>query len=535
VRQHRQLIESPAFRSVMLPSLLTVATLRSLVGTGYLVQVDDAFGPKAAPLDWSFYTPVQLAVNSLQLLVGGETAGRIYVIAALFLCGFSAMLLLRERPWWAQCTGGLLAMLNPFVYDRLVEGQWGVVVATAGLLLFMASWIRLRRRPDRLSALLVAACTLLVVAFSPNFAAILVVLVAGLAVFESKWRDPSFRRWALAGCAGGFALSLYGIAGFFISRGSSTYAGILQFTTADFSVFQATAAPGYGVIPALIGLYGEWSERLGRYLVADAAYSWWILPSGILAALAVIGAWLDRRRAWILAVGAIGVAVSASTATALGQQVLAGAASHFPLLAVYREPQKWDALWLVALVVLIPSAVEHAVRGLERLGSRASRAAGPAVATLVAAAVMAPAGWVELRDSANVISPVAYPASWYQAASYLAATVPSGQRIAVLPWHLYEFLPFTGRLTVDPATVFFPGALVASTDPELAGRPPTDPIGAASSQGSGCALATSLRQQAVSRALVLKDAPGGLAALSELQSCGLRVALNVDDEVAILG
>src|SRR4029077_3161961 len=147
----------------------------------------------------------------------------------------------------------------------------------------------------------------------------------------SKWRDPSFRRWALAGCAGRFALLLYGVAGFFISRGSSTYAGILQFTAADFSVFQATTAPGYGLIPALLGLYGEWSERLGRYLVADAAYSWWIVPSGILVALAVLGAWLYRRRSWTIAVGAIGVAVSASTATGLVQQVLAAVDAHFPL------------------------------------------------------------------------------------------------------------------------------------------------------------------------------------------------------------
>ncbi len=134
------------------------------------------------------YTPVQLVFNALQHLIGGQGAGRVYVFGALFLCGFAAMTLLSDHAWWVQCTVGVLAMLNPFVYDRLVEGQWGVVAATAGLFLFMAAWWRLGDQPGPLSAAGVIAAGLFTLMFSADFAGILLVLAAGLAAFNSKWR-----------------------------------------------------------------------------------------------------------------------------------------------------------------------------------------------------------------------------------------------------------------------------------------------------------------------------------------------------------
>src|SRR5207302_10127852 len=126
--QHRAVL-----RAAVLPLAVTAITLRSLTQPGYLVQIDSAYGLRSVPGEWSFYSPVHLLTVLGQTLVGGATSGRIYVALALFLCGFSAMVLLRDQPWWAQGVGGLLAMLNPFVYDRLVEGQWSVLVAMAWL------------------------------------------------------------------------------------------------------------------------------------------------------------------------------------------------------------------------------------------------------------------------------------------------------------------------------------------------------------------------------------------------------------------
>jgi hypothetical protein len=470
----------------------------------------------------------------LYFTAGGAWAGRIYVFAALALCGVGAMLVLRDTPWWARFAGATLAMLNPFVYDRLVEGQWGVVVATGGTFVFIAAWCRMRRRPGIWSALGLAGSALLVVAFSANFAGILLVLVAALAVASSDWRAPGFRRWMLVSLGCCAALFSSGVAAFFLGTGYGSYHNVSSFTAADFVNFQSTPAPHLGLIPALVGLYGEWSERIGRYVVADASFPWWVASAAVLASFAVVAAWLRPALSWLLVLGAFAVAVSASTAFPAGQSIAVTLANHVPLVDAYREPQKWLVLWLVALVVLASTGVQVLAGTLGGAGRMRSEAVGPVLAALVIAAAIAPAGWVELRHTADVVSPVQYPASWDATAAYLRRHVAPGAAVAVLPWHLYETLPFTGRETIDPAADFFPGRLLTSADPELPGKPPVDPIGSAAERGSGCALASALHDAGADRALVITAAPAGAASLDALIRCGFATVFDADGEVEVL-
>ena len=527
--QHRAVL-----RAAVLPLAVTAITLRSLAHPGYLVQIDSAYGLRTVPVDWSFYSPVRLLTVLGQTLVGGAITGRIYVCLALFLCGFSAMILLRIQPWWAQGAGGLLAMLNPFVYDRLVEGQWSIVVATAGLLFVVAAWLSLRHSPRPVAAIWLALSILLTLAFSADFAGILLLLVAGLALYASAWRSPAFRRWTLAAGAGAVALCAYGVLGFFLSTGPATYHHVAQFGPADFTAFRSTPAPGFGVFTALGGLYGEWSERLGRYLVADIQYPWWIASASLLVLLAIAGAVLDGGVGWLLALGAIGLVVSGSTATRPGLSFVLTAVQHVPILAVYREPQKWDVLWLLALVVLAPAALVGVAAALQRRAPRLRAAAGPALAAVMAAVVLAPAGWIELTAASTVVRPVQYPQAWYETAAYMGANVPAAEPVAILPWHLYEVLPFVGRPTVDPAPVFFPGNLVRSEDPELPGGAAQDPIGTASRSGSACALPTALLRAGIHHALVIEDATDGATAAAALQRCGFRAVFERANQVALL-
>jgi hypothetical protein len=521
------------FLAVGLPLAVTAITLRSLAQPGFLVQIDTAFGLRTVPGDWSFYAPVRLLTELGQITIGGALTGRIVVSAALFMCGFSAMILLRDQPWWAQAPAGLLAMLNPFVYDRLVEGQWGVVIATAGLLLLVAAWLSMRRSPRPAAAVWLALSVLLTLAFSADFAGILLLLVVGLAFYAADWRNPVFRRWTLAAGAGAAGLSAYGVLAFFLSTSPASYQQVTHFGPADFSTFRSTPAPGFGVFPALAGLYGEWSERLGRYLVADMQYPWWVGSTTVLVALAMVGALLDLGLGWLIALGVIGLIASASTATGPGLNLVITAAQHIPILGVYREPQKWDVLWLLALVVLVPAGAVRGAGWLRKRIPQLGAAATALVAAGVAAAVLAPAGWTALTATSTVVSPVQYPASWYAAAAYMKANVPTAEAVAVLPWHLYETLPFIGRTTADPAPVFFPGNLVRSLDPELPGQRPQDPISAASQNGYDCSLADALRGAGIGRALVLEDAPDGAAAAATLGECGFREVFERDHQVAV--
>src|SRR5207244_11444885 len=124
---------------VVLAVVCAGAGLRSLGRSGSVIRLVTAFGPRAAAIHWSLYTPVAALQSVSVHLVGGAAAGRLYALIALALPGIGAATALRRLPWYAAATGILLAELNPFVYERMVEGQWAVVAAVGFLLLWLSA------------------------------------------------------------------------------------------------------------------------------------------------------------------------------------------------------------------------------------------------------------------------------------------------------------------------------------------------------------------------------------------------------------
>jgi hypothetical protein len=507
--------------AIVLPACLAAACLQTLLSTaGYVLQVDAVFGPRPAPLTLSFGAPVALVLQALQTVGGGEWTGKLVLLGVLFLCGFGPMLLLRDRPWWARCAAALLGMLNPWVFDRIGEGQWGVVGAAGSLFLWLAAFEALQRRPGPRRAAAVALATVLVVSFSANFAGILAVLAVAAVVGTRVWRDPARLRWTAAAGALAVVALLYAVIPFFVQHGAGTYSSVAGFGRADWEAFRPTPDGRYGALPALAGLYGDWAERTGRLPVATSGSTWWPVTAAVLVGLAVAGALAARRRRWLLGAGVAGLALAATTSTSWGVDAAAWLSQRVPLLAAYRDTQKWLALWLVALVVLGAEAVAAPSRWARRPW------AGQAAAATMALATLLPAGVNTLRELPRLTKPAVYPADWYAAADDLRADVPGGEAVAVLPWHLYEPLAFTGRLTANPAPVFFPGTLIVPNDPELPGQtaPPPSPgdIGALAQSAPLCALADGLRGMGV-HWVVLEETVGADDALRRLRSCGFVV------------
>ena len=101
--------------------------------------------------------------------------------------------------------------------------------------------------------------------------------------------------------------------------------------------------------------------------------------------------------------------------------------------------------------------------------------------------------------------------------------------VLVLPWSLYETLPFTGNLlTANPASVIFPGHLISPNDIQIPGvvteaRTPGNLIQVTINPRPGsCALQQTLRRLGVHWALV-EPAPGGGADAAALLACGFQV------------
>jgi hypothetical protein len=502
-------------RSVVLPLGLSLICLRSIFHAGYLMQVDIVFGPRPAPVAHGITAPVSALQATVVRALGGEIAGKAYAVGTLFLAGFGPMVLFRRAPWYAQGAAGFLGAMNPFVYDRLVEGQWYVLIATAGLFLWLAAWEALQEKPALRRAASLALCGAAIVSFDSHMAGPLAVLVIVGSIWTRIQRDRARVRWTAVSLALLVLLLLPGSVAFFAGSSPSDYANVRHFTAADFAFFRSTTSPDFGLFANLIGLYGYWGERIGRFPLATGGHSWWPATTALLVATALMGGWLRRDRAWLLICGGVGLGLSASTALPGGVSAAAWLAARVPIVGAYREPQKWSALWLVALVVLAASAVE----AVGRLRGRRSAATTLAYALVLAA--LLPAGVSQVRSVSSIVKPVVYPRYWYRTADSLERAAGPDDVIAVLPWHLYQPLRATGgRLVADPAPVFFPGRLVVPHSPDIRGRSydvlsPYDRIGLA----HGCRLAAVLHRLAIRFVLVL-DAAESAQTVVDLRRCG---------------
>ena len=310
-------------------------------------------------------------------------------------------------------------------------------------------------------------------------------------------------------------------------RALGSYQAVRQFTRADFEFFRSVASDDYGLIVNLVGLYGYWGERIGRFPLATGGAEWWPLTTAIIVGAAVLGAWLQRDRAWLLLCGLLGLALSASTALPGGVDAAVWLSSRVPLVSAYREPQKWSALWLLALVTLSTGAVEAIAASPPGGRHRSPRMLAVALAYALAIAALVPAGSSQIRALPTIVKPLRYPDYWYTTAAFLERTVPADERVAVLPWHLYQPLRVTeGRLAANPAPVFFPGLLTVPHNIEIPGRATEitsryDRIGLAVGReaSSRCALARTLRRLRIRWALVL-DGAESAETMSRLRPCG---------------
>ena len=514
---------------------ISLLCLRSIGGGGYLVQVDAIFGPVTPPLAQGLGAPVGVLLRCLAWAVGWGAAGRFYVVAALALAIALPMLLFPNLPWYARAAVGILGGLNPFVYDRLIEGQWGVVVAAALLFGCLRALESMWSGAGRAPAATLALCGAIAASFSPNFIPMIMVLgIAGL-LAQHRWRDRRVVSWSLAAFLGTCLLLSPGLIGFFSGDGPTTYRMVQHVGAPDFTLFATSTSRDFSFLN-LLGLYGYWAERVGRFPPASAGWILWPLSTLLLTAGAVAGAWVSPTRRWLLGVGVLGLAVSASTALPGGVGVATALVRVIPLAGAAREPGKWSALWLLALVVLNGEFL-----GAVSARWRTRRRLLPVLAVGgVLLATMLPAGVVQLVELPRVVKPVDYPADWYAAAGALDRGGGADALVVVLPWHLYQTLGFTGgRLIANPAPVFFHGRLISSNNPEIPGQQAEisslNDIGkiALEDDHGGCALANAIRLSGAHH-VVIEPAPGGEANATSLQGCGFRVIAGGPGEVRVL-
>jgi hypothetical protein len=345
-----------------------------------------------------------------------------------------------------------LYSVNPFIYERMVNGQVYFVLAYA-LMPLLAS-LAVRPLPSKMKAAILGGLLLaLQAALSSHFLFIsggllLVVMAAHLANGDLKTvRVP-------AGIAVvGLVLSLYWLV-------PAAVAGLgdqARVTTLDLQVFQTLSDPHWGLFVNVAGLYGFW--RPGAPVVKQML-GWWpviLLPMVVVAGF---GCYRLARRpggrvlGWsclIFGVGGLFLAMGAQGPTG---GVFLWLFQHWPGFKIMREPQKF----LTALVLAYAVGFGAGAAALSKLVPR------PRFRALLCAMVLAAPflyGFTELWGFDGYIQPSTYPTSWSVADQKMAADATA----LVLPWHAYLAFDWTDwRIVANPMADYFDRPVISGDD-----------------------------------------------------------------------
>ncbi|MDG4794480.1 hypothetical protein [Micromonospora sp. WMMD1082] len=423
---------------------VTAVVLAPLALPGYVLRYDMVFVPRQQ-LGWEAIAPAtalpravpQDAVVALaNQLVPGWLLQRLVLVAILYLAALGAARLVPTGRVAVRVVAALGYAWTPYLAERLLIGQWGLLVVYAALPWLVGAAIGVRRAErGALRRLLLAAAAS---AITPTGGLLALVVVAVLLV----GRYPGAVRAAPTGVGVTLLLNApWLVAGFAgAGDGRSDPAGV--------AVFAARTENWAGPLVALAGTGGIWNGQ-----ATPASRGGWLVPLATLVVLAVAGYGVPLlRRRWPgPVVGRLGLlAVGSWLGAALG--VLPGGASLLgwlvagvPGAGLLRDGQK---LLVPYVLVLAIAGALGAERLAGRLAARFDAATGRVL--LAGAALLPLAILPDLAfGGAGRLRPVAWPADWATVAR-LVDERPG--EVVSLPFQEYQSYAWNGgRVVIDPA------------------------------------------------------------------------------------
>ncbi len=489
--------------------LLVTVMLLPLWRPGYLLHRDAVATPRSYPTSSALgvggSAPRAVPQDWLLAMLSRWVDGGVLVTALLSLfllaAGWGAIALVRH--WWAPGPGragaeivaGTLAVWNPYVVERLLQGHWSLLAGYGALPWIIVAAARIHRRDAGGFPLLVVAIG--VAGLTPT-GAVLAVLAAsaGLIAF------PPPRVARAVGALG--SISLIVAAPWIVAAVVSGQPGTSD--ASGVAAFAARAETGLGTLGSLVSLGGIWNAGA---VPPSRAAGLGVLATASIVLIVLVGGWAllgrgarghqssgsapsgpaaaPRRAAGVLAVlAAVAVLGPALAATGPGLRAMEAVVS-LPGGGLLRDTHKWVALAVPFLVLCAAAATRWLAQAVAPRGA-------PALLVVLLVAVLPDAAW----GAGGALRPIEYPDGWATVAEYLEGASGPGD-VAVLPAGLLRHYPYApGQVVLDPAPRMVPREVVITSDL---------PVGGTVVRGEDP------RARAVEAVLLAGGAPRDLAAL----------------------
>jgi len=408
-----------AYDMVFVPAPRFSATMFGLTGTV----------PRAVPSD--------AVVTALAQVLPADLVQKCLLLGIFVLACAGVARLLAGEPCPARLAAGVFYAWNPFVAERLLIGQWALLLGYAGLPWLLTAACRpvgadgWWRWSARLGLALLPAAV-------GGFAAIAIsalVAVPAAALLRGGWRHR------VTGTAVALGLLVVLSLPWLVPSLTRTVPG----SPLGVALFAARADTPFGSAGSVLLLGGEWNAQTVPAGYGGAVAGFWLC----LVVVALAGYLLLGRGRWPGAgVAAVaGLVLALLGVTGPGQHLLRALIGTWGGFAVLRDGQQFAAPLALAEAAGFGLAVRWVLRA-----ARPAAVLREGTAVAAAALVVAPVAFLPglAWGAANRLRPVEYPASWL-AVRRLVNADPAAGSVLVLPWAAYRRPAWNhGEAVLDP-------------------------------------------------------------------------------------
>jgi hypothetical protein len=445
------------------PLALALMVVAPLLSPGYLLLRDAVSTPRSYLSDSALgllspprATPQDFAVAVASHCVDGGSVVKALLVAGLWLAGWGAARLvatvLPDSGAGGQFVAATLAIWNPYVGERLLQGHWSLLLGYGCLPWVATAMLTLRSNESDSWRGLFGVAFWLALAGLTATGLLLAATVAVVCVFVP---GTGLSRRLCAAAASGFAV---------LAALPWLMSAILGLWSVDHiwahvpnvAAFAARAEPGLGTLGSVASLGGMWN---GDAVPDSRATLFAITSALVLLTLVAVGSMsLVRRRAGLplLVLAAVSVVLTAAMATGPGLAVLHAAVKAVPGLGLLRDGQKWVALAMPGYAVAGAATVLTLRRWLR-----------PATTALMGCAALL----LSLPDlawgAAGKVDSVRYPSDWTTVAT--AINHAPGE-VAVLPADTMRRFAWSGPAPVlDPLPRWLRADVLGTGDLTISG------------------------------------------------------------------
>ncbi len=440
---------------------------------GYILLTDFVFGPNI-DIDWKDgWFVINIILKTLSHILSPALVEKIFFVVILLsvLLGGRSLARYFSSDRYIVFAISLFSLFNPFIYDRLMFGQVGVVIAFGMFLFSMSCLLRYldtRKQKELIYFGIYSGVGILLAAQFVFFFCTIFILF--LILYFKKWRTVYYKEFGKFIFLSFLICLLININWLFVNIIYQDQA--LDFTSSgisdyDFLAFRTIGDSNRDVISNIFQMTGFWGKDQYRYIDLTTLEKNWGRSFMILTPLLIYGFIVGLRKKdtkW-LTVGLgfifiISIILASGISTSYFRSITHWLFEHVTIYKGLRETQKWVAVIVMVYIIFFSMGIRSILK-IELLNHyKKSFIVFFGVVIVMQAPLLLGGFWGQVKA-------VEYPADWYLAEETIKCN--DGEQILFLPWHMYMSHSWHNKIIASPAQAFFTCPVITSTATEFKG------------------------------------------------------------------